>query len=481
MEQRPKNILPVSATALAVVLLIGALIVPVPVLADSFQYQYWTGVPVHQIHLPNDHILLWGYSGYSAWVWDISFPLQIPHIEKPNFTANVFCSGHAALANGNYVVIGGIDIPAGQFTSPATELFDISTTPGDWVSLPDMAAARFYPTATTLGDGRIIASGGAGTGADVPEIYDPSSNSWSTLPSSAQKNLGVYPFMFLLPDGNLFFAGPREDPGPMGANTTDTYTLDLATSTWNYIDTSANDGASAVMYEPGKIMKCGGFDSANNVTEIIDLNSASPMWTNPPSGNMMFARHDHSLTILPDGTVLAAGGHPAIGTPVEIWDPQTLTWTTKANLVIPRQYHSTSMLLRDGRVVVGGGDGFASVEFYSPDYLSAGNRPTINTVPSQINYNQPFIIKWGAFSNIAKVTLLRLGAETHSFDQNQRYMELTFTLTGPIGINIDTGAMAGSMQVQAPSTSNIAPPGYYMVFLVDNQGVPSVGEYVLLN
>ncbi len=425
-------------------------------------WQPWPSVPVHQVHLPNDKILFWAYNGPSAWTWDVGTPTGFTSV--PLCNVNIFCSGHAGLANGNILVAGGLFITNSQ-------VFDISTTPGTWQPKQPMTATRFYPTLTTLGDGKIIAISGAGASADIPEIYDPIANTWTQLPN-AQLPLPIFPFMFLLPNGKLFFAGPLTVTG----------TLDIPTQSWSVVATSANDGASAVMFAPGKVMKCGGFAVATKTTETIDLTVATPVWT--LAQNMAFERLDHSLTILPDGKVFAAGGHDSTGTgvlPTEIFNPQTGTWTTTASLSIPRQYHSTSILVRDGRVVVGGADGYASAEVFSPPYLSSGQRPSINSAPTQITYNQRFNVNWSSLANIAKVTLVRLGAITHSFDQNQRYMELAFQIIPPIGIDPTTGMMTGTMHVTAPSGGNVAPPGYYMLFLVDAQGAPSVGSYVKLN
>lgn len=447
-------------------------------------YTFWTEVSVHQVHLPNDHILFWAYSGNSAWLWNTSQPF--PLFEKPNPSANIFCGGHAGLADGSYLVAGGIQLPAGPFHISAAELFDVVTTPpGTWASQNPMTATRFYPTLTTLGDGRVIAVGGTGTNNNTPEIFDRSTGAWTQLTSAVHPTditSIIYPFMFLLPDGRLFHAGPQ---GPQGQTTAPfpSYILDVNAQTWTPGAGSVNDGASAVMYEPGKIMKCGGFAVATTTTETIDMNGAGGPWQTV--GSMAFERHDHSLTILPDGTVFAVGGHDSNDVwvlPAEIWDPQTGNWTTTGSLGIPRQYHSTSMLLRDGRVIVGGGDGFASVEFYNPPYLAggAGARPSITSVPGSITYSQSFNLKWIAKSIPARVTFIRLGAETHSFDQNQRFVELAFQVTGPIGTT-PNGVMIGTLTVTAPSGGNIAPPGYYMIFILDNQGVPSVGEYVKLN
>ena len=193
---------------------------------------------------------------------------------------------------------------------------------------------------------------------------------------------------------------------------------------------------------------------------------------------MIFPRSYHNLTLLPDGSVMATGGG-LMNDPfdqanavlaAELWSPSTTTWTSMASMAIPRLYHSTALLLPDGRVLSAGGGRFGggsvddkpNAEIYSPPYLFKGARPTITSAPSLISYNSSIAITTPDAAGIGSVSLLQLGTVTHHFNANQRYLSLLFTTAG------------NGLNVQTPANANIAPPGYYMLFIVDMNGVPSV-------
>jgi hypothetical protein len=241
------------------------------------------------------------------------------------------------------------------------------------------------------------------------------------------------------------------------------------------------------MYAPGKIMKTGTsndgcFDggASGSSTFVIDFNQPSAVWQQTAS--MADPRTHHNLTILPDGSVLATGGGKIkngcdISQPVyeaELWSPVTTSWTTMSAMVTPRLYHSSAVLLPDGRVLVAGGgrDQSApnelSAEIYSPPYLFKGSRPAISSAPSSTTYGAGFTVLTPNATTIASVALMRPGAATHSFNQDQKFINLTFQQT------------AGGITVQAPANSNLAPPGYYMLFLVNQSGVPSVAAFIQL-
>ena len=194
---------------------------------------------------------------------------------------------------------------------------------------------------------------------------------------------------------------------------------------------------------------------------------------------MAFPRTYHTLTLLPDGTVLATGGGittdaVALSGAVkaaELWSPVTETWTVMASMSVPRLYHSTALLLPDARVLIMGGGRFfgqpdstdqLSAQIYSPPYLFKGTRPTITAAPATASYGGTIAVQTPDASRIASVSLIRLGSVTHSFNMDQRYLQLPFTANG------------GSLTVQTPANANLAPPGYYMLFIVDTTGVPSV-------
>jgi len=192
---------------------------------------------------------------------------------------------------------------------------------------------------------------------------------------------------------------------------------------------------------------------------------------------MAFPRTEHNLTLLPDGTVLTTGGarnsdvfdpNAPVLTP-ELWSPATEAYALMAPMPTPRIYHSTALLLPDGRVLSAGGGRYGpdypSAEFYSPPYLFKGPRPTISSAPSTLGYGADFFVGTSA-TNISAVNLVRLGAVTHAFNQNQRFLKLTFQPT------------SGGFTVQAPSGATLAPPGHYMLFILDANGVPSVASIV---
>ena len=198
---------------------------------------------------------------------------------------------------------------------------------------------------------------------------------------------------------------------------------------------------------------------------------------------MSVARRQLNATLLPDGTVLVTGGTsgPGFNNPdfpvyhAELWNPTTETWTTLASPAPPtffkRLYHSAAVLLPDGRVLSTGGNGYPTPEAFSPPYLFKGPRPTLSGVPSTpIGYGQTLPVQSPEAASIAKVTLIRITSVTHAFNENQRLSVLSFT--HPPG--------SGTLEITAPANPNLAPPGHYLLFIVDNNGVPSVGRIVQL-
>ena len=199
---------------------------------------------------------------------------------------------------------------------------------------------------------------------------------------------------------------------------------------------------------------------------------------------MAFARTYHTETLLPDGTVLVTGGGETTGDydvgnavkEAELWSPTTEDWTTLAAGTAPRLYHSTGLLLPDATVLVSGGgrSPFSAsldqenAEIFAPPYLFKGPRPVITSAPASLGLAQPFVIQTPDAADIEKVTLVALGNTTHGINMNQRYLPLAFT------------AGSGQVTATAPATANLAPPGWYMLFLVDEEGVPSRSKIVSL-
>lgn len=441
-------------------------------------------VPTHAMLLTNGKVLYAGSygDGLTPHIYDPATS-SVTTAAQPGF--NIFCMGHTHLADGRVFTAGG-HIDDYQGYAHATIYNSSNNT---WTRTPDMNAGRWYPTNTTLSNGDVlVVSGtiGPGTYNDVPQVYQAGSNSWRTL-SSATYHLQLYPFMFLAPNGKVLMAGWSPATKYLDTAGAGAYTQ-LANSLFGW----RNYGA-AVMYDAGKVIILGGAgDSSNspyptNTAETIDLNSSTPAWKY--AAPMKYARRQLNATILPDGKILVTGGTSVgyaggISTSArgfdeakgavyaaEMWDPATNTWTTLASMSKYRGYHSFALLLPDGRVLSAGGQidaqynpNGANAEIYSPPYLFKGARPVISSAPTSVAYGQTALI--GTASSVAKVTWIRLGAVTHSFNQEQRFLKLNFA------------AASGGVNVTFPSSANLSPPGYYMLFLLNSTGVPSVAKII---
>jgi hypothetical protein len=442
----------------------------------------WPLIPITSVLLKTGEVMGWEYDGAGGpYLWN---PLTNQFTPIHN-TSNLFCGGQVALPDGRIFIAGGH--VASHVGLAETNIFDpVART---WSVGPNMAVGRWYPTVTTLADGRALITEGEttcdGCNALIPEVYNPLTNQLTRL-TSASLNIPYYPHMYLLPDGRLFAAGTAE--APIASRV-----LDLATQSWSVVDPTVVDGGSSVMYLPGKIMKSGTShnpdlpaDPSSANTYVIDMTSASPHWVQ--TAPMAFPRTYHNLTVLPDGDVLVTGGgrtsdavDQAGGVlAAELWSPATQTYTTLASGQIARLYHSTALLLPDGRVLVTGGgrfNGFPSndpsdhveAEIFSPPYLYKGPRPTITSAPSDATYGSHITVQTPDTPDIASVSLIKLGAVTHAFNMEQRFIPLNFT--------------AGSQQldVEMPANGNLAPPGHYMLFIVNGNGVPSVATIVQIH
>jgi hypothetical protein len=440
----------------------------------------WPMVAVHMNLLPNGRLLLFdGQSlGSLAQVWNPVNNTFTP-VTAPD---NVFCSGHTSLADGRVFVVGGHI--SGHVGLSDSNIFDFQSQ--NWSQGPVMSNGRWYPTATTLPDGRVIALSGESTcdGCFVtqPEIYNPVTNSWSSQ-NNSKLSFPYYPHAFVLPDGRVLVSSTTEAP-------IISRVLDLNTQKWTAVGSSALDGGTAAMYRPGKILKAGtSVDPDTAVrksfanTYVLDMTLSSPAWRQVAS--MAFPRTFATMVLLPDGNVFVEGGGMTTAATdlsgavlqAEIWSPAAETWTTVASMATPRLYHSTALLMPDGRVLVAGGGRFnsaseptdqPSAEYYLPPYLFRGARPTITAAPSTVQINQTFFVQTPDATRIGSVVFMRIGSVTHNFNMSQNYVSLTFQV------------VTGGINVQAPTNFNLAPPGYYMLFIVTIDGVPSVAPIVNL-
>jgi hypothetical protein len=453
----------------------------------------WPMVAVHSVLLDDGKVLQ--FDG-----WQQPEPTQVWDPSSGTFTNqtapdSVFCTGMAQLPDGRVIVVGGYGLlSTGQLGIVDTNIFDPSTE--HWTRVADMHYPRWYPSLTELADGRYVTISGiktqtttTTTWADTPEVYDPSSNTWTALSSisTSQVHEQEYPFSYLIPNGNVFTIAPSVDKS---------FELNVNTPSWTQLGGSSGVlNGSSVMYRPGQILYSGGATDAvaDNIpaqanTAVINLNASNPQWqATPPMAN---ARIYHTLTMLADGTVLAVGGEPNSGNvngqtevsggvlPSEIWDPNTQTWSPAASTGTTRGYHSTAILMPDGTVLVAGSghsgpgkpptSGYTA-QIYSPPYLFKGARPTLSSAPHAAGYGSTIGVSTPNAASITAVNLVSLGTDTHQSDMQQHFVPLSFTQG------------AGGLNVQMPSSAAVAPPSNYMLFIVNSNGVPSVASFINLS
>ena len=325
----------------------------------------WPYLAVHAHVLPTGKVLWWPSfdNGDNPTEWD---PATGTNRALPHLGANVFCSGHSFLTDGQLFVAGGHILN----WVGLRDAYTYNSSNGVWTRLPDMNNGRWYPTNTTLANGDVLVVSGwidTGVGVNVePQVWQTATGSWRNL-TAAHLVLPFYPFMFGAPNGKVFCAGPARLTRYLNVSGTGAWT-----SVGNNKYGTRNWG-SAVMYDNGKILLMGGTPcdfysscstSPTATAEIIDLNSGTPAWSYTAS--MAGARKLHNATLLADGKVLVTGGsrgkedpntyssNPAYA--AEMWDPATGTWSTMASFTVYRGYHSTALLLPDGRVLSAGGE-----------------------------------------------------------------------------------------------------------------------------
>lgn len=460
----------------------------------------WDIVPLHMSLLPTGKVLAWGKfetgttSASEPRLWNPASgpPSGAVEITEPDM---LFCSGHTLMADGKLMVSGGhYDDDRGLRVTNIFDPVSESWTPG----LPKMALGRWYPTVTMLADGRVVTVAGRDSASrvvTVPEIWE--GDTWVRLPG-ASFTFPYYPRQFLAPNGKIFYAGERIqarwlDVDAVTANGRGKWT---SSTGLKHLWLFNRDYGSAVMYETGKVLVVGGGGYTSWSTpdaksplptataETIDLNQTAPAWKN--TDQMQYRRRHLNATILPDGRVLVTGGTSGggfndLGNAVhyaEVWDPATGHWTTLAPNAVDRVYHSVSLLLLDATVLHGAsgdaGDPTGQPyparrnhEIFRPPYLFKGARPVVTSLSqTTVGYGNVFTVNTAYAQQITQVRWIRLGSVTHAFDAGQRANSLTFTKT------------ANAVKVTTPSNAKKAPPGYYMLFILNRNGVPSVGKMV---
>lgn len=397
----------------------------------------------------------------------------------------------------------------------------------------DMSRGRWYATVTTLPNGETYVQGGTSktraSGVDFPEVRstdgifrrlsgartgDPDSDPATDPEGNGAGSLRYYyPRNFVAPsglifgfdtNGKMYYVDPLAGAG-----------AGSLTAMSQFRGALQGDDSTAVMFRPGRILQVGGNNEVGSrdaeASLLIDINGAgskpTPVLTeiDPPSS----LRRLGTGTLLPDGQVLVTGGSEVynellgVNNSAEIWDPVTRAWALGAEALKPRLYHSTALLMPDGSVLVAGGGGPGAIqtngkelnnfnaEVYFPPYLFApatppatptlAARPTITAISADPRVGRSFTLDFGnAPGGIARVTLIKSGSVTHNFNMEQRFIELSFTATSASRLTVRMPSGRAPVRVGERPASD-TPPGYYLLFVLDTNGVPSVAKSVFVN
>lgn len=444
-------------------------------------------VPIHVMVLTNGKVLMWDSVGDNptetypvhnftrAAVWDPATN-NVTRVDNNTTGYNMFCAGMAHLPNGTPFLAGG---NLNSSLDGTNTIHFFNQTNNSWSIGPFMTqGGRWYPSVTPLGNGEMLITSGE---VNTPEVYT-TSGTLRTL-SNATLAMPLYPWLQAAPNGRAFYFGPDQTMRYLNTNGTGSWT------TVGGRDNILRDYGSYAMYDIGRIVASGGF---NSTKESVSIDVRNPN-VNPSIGtpaDMNFGRRQHNLTALPDGTVLATGGNYSGSELInkdtnvfdaELWHPVTGSWRVLSKAQKVRQYHSTAILLPDGRVFTGGGGICGTcatvnyleknMEIFTPPYLykqdgsgELAPRPVITTAPDSVVYNQSFTIETPQAAAIQQAVMMRVSSVTHSIDFEQRRVPLELNVAG------------NNLTAVAPANSNVAPPGYYMLFLIDNNGVPSVAK-----
>lgn len=461
----------------------------------------WEEVPgdpevtmMHAVLLPqSERVLYWGYTFQDrSRIWDASTGNYAPpNNQYDDVAADPADSGTWDLWSAEHDFLDDPDgsvLAHGGFAG--AEAFVFNPQSDLWSRVASGTDDRFYSSTITQPDGRLLTFwGGLGAGSPTIEIYDPAADSWSA-PEALPATFGYryYPWIYVLPGGDLFVAGPQKETRRFDPAATPI--VDDPAKTWvNAIDadrvsslTGSQKGTSvlAILRPPNYapiILNAGGNTAeARKTAEWIDLSQPDPSWEQVE--DMVHERMELTGVLLPDGRILVAGGMagvpgPPNGGPAEIFDPESPSegWLQTPVMRHQRRYHSTLILLPDGSVLAGGDPrigGITQHERYFPGYFFK-TRPTMTGAPPQVSYGETFTIDTPSPSTILEIVLIRPGAVTHGFNMAQRGVECVIESTG-----------AGTLDVTAPPGSDIAPPGWYLIFAVDANRVPSVGRWLRL-
>ena len=448
----------------------------------------WPTIAIHSVLTPQGKVMNFGtdQSGlhgaqffYDVWDPDRGFGEDSHNTLTSTLGVNSFCSAAVVMPEtGNILMAGGDNHPNGFPLRGISDAPIFNTQTDSLSSAPNMSSARWYPTSTVLASGEVLLSGGhneAYQAVVTPEIYSTATNQWrSLLGINTSGYSPFYPRHWVTSDGRIFGFTDNKKMYYMNLNGNGSLenlgTLNVSGSPYS---------STAVMYQPGKILHLG-----EPGAEVIDINGAIPSArsvTRPSETGRTWV----NSVVLPNGKVFIVGGSSlnndlaSASYRPEIWDPATENWSLMVPSVKARLYHSTALLLKDGRILVAGGGApgpqlNANAEVFSPPYLfnslgQAASRPVIMSAPNEAPYGSKITVQHSGSQNITRATLIKTGAVTHSFNMEQRFIELDFQ------------DVSNGVSVTIPNSPNLATPGYYLLHLLDDKGIPSKAHIIRIS
>ncbi|MBT2477526.1 galactose oxidase early set domain-containing protein [Streptomyces sp. ISL-94] len=433
-----------------------------------------------------------------------------PVVDMPDGTneprpAPFFCAGHSYLPNGMVGVFGGNLGGNGGSGAKLALVFDPWTE--TWHQQQDMAVGRWYPTVVTGADGRqVIMSGqseiGWGTPSPVIERFPANKGDVSYDPGNAPENKALekweadapyrmdFPHLFSLNDGKIYGFGRDADQQ---------FVFDPENKTREQLPDRPDGGlrnyGSAVALPngpdgPDSVLVLGGNRNDKRTYRFHD-----GRWTEDTP--RVIGRTQDDTLILPDGKLVTINGAYDIRDygngpynpnadpkfrPIELRDEKG-TWATGPVQRLPRGYHSNAVILPDGRIMITGDElqqiannpdiksGMnGTIEIYEPAYLHQGERPVLSDAPEGVqHYNSNLRVSTSTPGRVSRAVLVAPITSTHAVDTSQRHLEL------PI-----TSRAGNKLVLKTPQSAEDAPPGFYMLFLLDAKGVPSVAKWVQL-
>ena len=458
-------------------------------------------IPVGAANLPNGRVLIWAahdelnFAGGRGETETAIFDPATGKAPQKTITENqhdMFCPGTSNLIDGRILINGGR-------SSEKTTIYNYAND--SWKADQNMSIPRGYQANTVLPDGSVFTIGGSwsgGRGDKDGEVWTEGSG-WrltkgipvDPILDGISDPQGVYrsdnhAWLWTASNGKVFHAGPSTEMHWFDTSGDGSHTRAGTRGD----DESARSGTT-VMYDAGKLLKVGGStsyssgDPASGSTYIIDINRDTPRVEKVDS--LRLPRTMHNSVVLPNGEVLVIGGIRRAETfedddsrlVAELWSPQTKQWRDVAAMQVSRAYHSTAILLPDGRVFAGGGGlcgncsaNHVDAEIYSPPYLFDGNRsatrPVITSSPDSAKHGETIRVQTN--SGVNAFSLIRLSSVTHSTNNDQRRIPLTPTSAG-----------SNRYDLTIPSNAGVLPPGYYMLFAMNEDGTPSISNSIQIN